>query len=206
MQRLLLPLFPLNTVLFPGAPLPLHIFEDRYKEMFKEILQDRIEFGVVLATEKGIANTGCTANVERVVEEYADGRLDLVTIGRRRFEINLLNEERPFLRGDVHFFDDEAEESAPLEVRESLILQAASLEDAPPAISVEDPRLSFLLAQHLPDLEDRQAVLAMRSEAQRIRHLAQVLPARIEQKRTVDRVRTVAIRNGHGRHLDPGKK
>src|ERR1700735_5339812 len=102
-----LPLFPLQVVLLPEAELPLHIFEDRYKEMIGEVLRDKIEFGVVLANEKGIVNTGCTATVDRVVRQYPDGRMDIVTLGRRRFEITRLNDERPFLRGAVEFFDDE---------------------------------------------------------------------------------------------------
>jgi Lon protease-like protein len=96
-----LPLFPLQVVLLPDAELPLHIFEDRYKEMIAEVLRDKIEFGVVLANERGIVNTGCTATVERVLREYPDGRLDILTLGRRRFEIERVNEERSFLRGEV---------------------------------------------------------------------------------------------------------
>jgi Lon protease-like protein len=99
MQEGLLPLFPLQVVLLPGTQLPLHIFEDRYKQMIGEVLRDKLEFGVVLASEKGLVNTGCTASVDRVLKEYADGRLDILTRGRRRFEILLLNDERTFLRG-----------------------------------------------------------------------------------------------------------
>ena len=109
MQDGLLPLFPLQVVLLPGSQLPLHIFEDRYKEMIGEVLRDKLEFGVVLASEKGIVNTGCTATVDRVLKEYPDGRLDILTRGRRRFEVLLLNDERSFLRGAVEFFDDDAE-------------------------------------------------------------------------------------------------
>src|SRR5467141_509982 len=74
MQPGLLPLFPLQVVLLPGAQLPLHIFEDRYKEMMAEVIRDRLEFGVVLASEKGIVNTGCTATVDKVLRQYPDGR------------------------------------------------------------------------------------------------------------------------------------
>ncbi len=106
MRSDLLPLFPLQVVLLPGAELPLHIFEDRYKEMIREVIRDHTEFGVVLASEKGIVNTGCSATVDQVLRQYPDGRMDILTRGRRRFEIVLLNEERSFLRGSVDFFDD----------------------------------------------------------------------------------------------------
>ena len=107
MQQELLPLFPLQLVLLPGAGLPLHIFEERYKEMIGEAINDGTEFGIVLASEKGIVNTGCTAVVQRVVNRYDDGRMDIIARGRRRFEILLLNEEKNYLRGAVEFFDDE---------------------------------------------------------------------------------------------------
>ena len=93
MQRLL-PLFPLQVVLFPGAELPLHIFEDRYKEMIGEALREKTEFGVVLASEKGIVNTGCTATVDRVLSEYS-GRADGHSArGPAAFRDLLLNDER----------------------------------------------------------------------------------------------------------------
>src|SRR5271156_6281151 len=99
MQQGLLPLFPLQVVLLPGGELPLHIFEDRYKEMMGEVIRNHQEFGVVLANDKGI--------VDKVLREYPDGRMDILTRGRRRFEIMLLNDERAFLRGTVEFFDDD---------------------------------------------------------------------------------------------------
>ena len=114
MQQDLLPLFPLQVVLFPRTSLPLHIFEDRYKEMIGEAITANTEFGVVLAGEKGIANTGCTALVDRVIERHADGRLDLISSGRRRFEIQSLNQEKAYLRGTVEFFDDETEDADPV--------------------------------------------------------------------------------------------
>src|ERR1700740_1133249 len=86
MQQGLLPLFPLQVVLLPGAELPLHIFEDRYKEMIGEVIRDRLEFGVVLASEKGIVNTGCSATVDKVLRQYPDGRMDILSRGRRRVE------------------------------------------------------------------------------------------------------------------------
>jgi len=92
-------LFPLEVVLFPGTPLPLHIFEPRYKEMMAECLANHAPFGVVRALEEGIADVGCTAEIVTVTKEYPDGRLDLVSEGRQRFEVLELNQERSFLRG-----------------------------------------------------------------------------------------------------------
>ena len=96
----LIPLFPLDVVLFPGTPLPLHIFEPRYKEMIGECLAQQRAFGVVRAIEQGLAEVGCTAEIVTVVKEYPDGRLDLVTEGRKRFELLRINQERSFLQGE----------------------------------------------------------------------------------------------------------
>ena len=83
----LLPLFPLQLVVFPGSAVPLHIFEERYREMVGEAEAAGSEFGIVLAKDDGIVNTGCTVIVEDVLERYPDGRFDVLTRGQRRFEI-----------------------------------------------------------------------------------------------------------------------
>jgi ATP-dependent Lon protease len=204
MQDGLLPLFPLQVVLLPGSPLPLHIFEDRYKEMIGEVLRDKLEFGVVLASDKGIVNTGCTATVDRVLKEYPDGRLDILTRGNRRFEILLLNEERSFLRGAVEFFDDdepekgkEAEAAVP-----DLLQNVIAFSQLPLDPDATDPRLSFRLAQEVPDLEFRQILLTMRSEAERMRRIADFLPGYLQRRKRVQHTKDVAGSNGHG-HRKP---
>ena len=102
----LLPLFPLEVVLLPGTPLPLHIFEPRYKEMIRECIGNEAPFGVVRALEEGIADIGCTAEIVSVTKEYPDGRMDLIAEGRKRFEVVELNEERPFLQAEVLLVPD----------------------------------------------------------------------------------------------------
>src|SRR5205085_2289409 len=113
MSRRLLPLFPLQLVVFPRTRLPLHIFEERYKEMVGEAIRDESEFGIVLATKDGIVNAGCTVKVEKVMEMYPDGRMDVMTRGERRFEIEGLNEEKDYLRAQVTYFDDEDAATVP---------------------------------------------------------------------------------------------
>jgi len=209
-------LFPLQVVLLPDAELPLHIFEDRYKEMIAEVLRDKIEFGVVLANERGIVNTGCTATIERVLREYPDGRLDILTLGRRRFEIERVNEERAFLRGEVDYFDDDIDNDVDNDVEtlpdaESRARAIAGYNelraltaDAPlPASEAQDPQLSFRLARPIQDLGLRQALLSARSEAERLRQLAEFLPGFLIRQRRVEHVKQVAPRNGHGGKL-PG--
>ena len=80
MPKRLIPLFPLQLVVFPRTRLPLHIFEERYKEMVGDAIRDDSEFGIVLAKEDGILNAGCTVMVEKVLEMYPDGRMDILTL------------------------------------------------------------------------------------------------------------------------------
>ena len=177
----LLPLFPLQVVLFPRTALPLHIFEERYKQMIADVQRGHTEFGIVLAGEKGIVNTGCTATVEKILKNYPDGRMDLIAVGRRRFEIILLNDEKPYLRGAVEYFDDDATDPITPEVRKRVIESyndLRALDDSDPVHEPElsDPQLSFQLAQVVPDLDFRQILLATRSEADRMRRLAEFFP------------------------------
>ncbi len=206
MQQGLLPLFPLQVVLLPGSELPLHIFEDRYKEMMGEVIRGRLEFGVVLANEKGIVNTGCTATVDKVLREYPDGRMDILTRGRRRFEIVLLNDERSYLRGTVEFFDDDETEPAPPDIQKRAIegyneLQALSSSSPLETAEAAAPQLSFRLAQSVPDLSFRQVLLTTRSESERLRQIADFLPGYLVRRRRIQHVKEVAPRNGHGRGL-----
>ncbi len=147
MQEELLPLFPLQVVLFPRTALPLHIFEERYKQMIADVQRGHTEFGVVLAGEKGIVNTGCTATVEKVLKKYPDGRMDLISLGRRRFEIILLNDEKPYLRGAVEYFDDEATDPIPPEVNKRVIDSYNDLRALDDSEPVHEPRTQRSTAQ-----------------------------------------------------------
>jgi len=204
MQEELLPLFPLQVVLFPRTPLPLHIFEERYKQMIADVSRAHSEFGVVLAGEKGIVNTGCTATVEKVLKKYPDGRMDLIGIGRRRFEIILLNDEKPYLRGAVEYFDDEGADPIAPEVRERVFnsyndLRSLQESEALHEPELSDPQLSFQLAQVVPDLDFRQMLLATRSEADRMRRLAEFFPSYSSRQRRIQHARAVAPTNGHAK-------
>src|SRR5260370_9109547 len=96
----MLPLFPLDLVLLPGVPLPLHVFEPRYKEMIGECLDEKKPFGVVRASSDGVAEIGCTAEIVEVTKRYADGRMDILTPGVERFEGLQSHAERPFLEAE----------------------------------------------------------------------------------------------------------
>ena len=199
----LLPLFPLEVVLLPGTPLPLHIFEPRYKEMIGECLAEHRTFGVVRAVDQGLADVGCTAEIITVVKEYPDGRLDLVTEGRRRFEVVRVNQERSFLQAEVLMIDDEpgiasqADASRAVALHSELLAIAGAQQD----LSAADPLLlSFYLTGSLPlDLDFKQKLLALRSETERIRLLISYLETIIPNLRRAATAREKAGGNGHVR-------
>ncbi len=201
----LLPLFPLGVVLFPRTHLPLHIFEERYKQMINECVDQRSEFGVVLAAENGVVRTGCTAVVERVTKRYPDGRMDILVVGVRRFEIESLDTDKPYLRGRVTFFNDEESEAVSERLKELAVAgyrAVAELESDEPVFVPEwnDPQLSFQLAQAVQDLEFRQNLLLVRSEAERLRRLIEFFPIEAARQRHAAHVKDVAPRNGRGWH------
>ncbi len=203
MQPTLLPLFPLRVVVFPRTPLPLHIFEERYKEMVDEAVRGRSEFGIVLAKDDGIVNSGCTVVVEKVLKTYPDGQMDILTRGIRRFEILGLNEDKSYLRGEVQFFDDDDPGPAPAELQEKALtqyrglLEASELSPASDPV-LTDPQLSFQLAQALQDPDFLTVLLRTRSEAQRLKQLTDYLARQVPRAREASRMKKLAPLNGHG--------
>ena len=197
----LIPLFPLDVVLLPGTPLPLHIFEPRYKEMIAECLAQNRTFGVVRAIEQGLAEVGCTAEIVTVVKEYPDGRLDLVTEGRKRFELLAVNEERSFLRAEVLMIDDELgtppqEDTArAIQLHSELLALAGAQQDL---AAVDPSLLSFHLAGSLPlDLDFKQKLLSLRAESERLTLLINYLETLIPNLHRAARAREKAGGNGH---------
>ena len=197
----LIPLFPLDVVLLPSTPLPLHIFEPRYKEMVAECLAQNRTFGVVRALEQGLADVGCTAEIVTIVKEYPDGQLDLVAEGRKRFEIVGVNQERSFLQAEVMMIEDEpgapAQEDAAraVELHSELLAIAGAKQD----LSAADPALlSFYLAGSLPlDLDFKQKLLSLRSEGARLSLLITYLQTLIPNLHRAARAREKAGGNGH---------
>ncbi|MHB1937505.1 MAG: LON peptidase substrate-binding domain-containing protein [Acidobacteriaceae bacterium] len=172
-----IPLFPLDLVLFPGAALPLHIFEERYKEMIGECLQCQGEFGLVRARRDGLATIGCTAKIVTVMHRYPDGRLDILCRGERRFEIESLLDGRSFLQAEVDFLSDQRpcstrrdrEQCAALHMEMMELSGSAAMEF--PQLDLDQP-VAFLLASVIPaDLEFKQELLHLHSDSERTARL-----------------------------------
>lgn len=201
-MRALLPLFPLDVVLLPGAVLPLHIFEPRYKEMISECLDQHRAFGIVRAKQGGVAEIGCTAEILTVTKKYDDGRMDIVTQGRERFEVVHVNQERSFLQAEVLYLQDGPHAAGPGDIERAMTLHAEimKLAGAEPesAAEVDKEQLSFHLAASLPlDLDLKQALLGMKSEAERLRAVISYFEALLPKMRHTLHARRKAGGNGH---------
>lgn len=178
-----LPLFPLNTVLFPGMPLTLHIFEERYKLMIGQCIESKQPFGVVLISDGVEAlgplaqphEVGCTAYITQV-ERLSEGRLNIGAIGRERFRIHTLQSESPYLVGLVEPYPlDDQEPNAQDQLAQRLrpwivrylkaLSQIEGLELDPAHVPHEPVTLAYLAATllQLPAAEKQQFLVAERA-------------------------------------------
>lgn len=184
--------------------LPLHIFEPRYKVMIRRCLDEKIEFGMILAADKAVATVGCTAEIVRTVREYADGRSDILAEGRSVFNVLRLLDEKEYYEATVGY---PADETALLDTEKeaqltTLFDQCHALLFGRPwadATRNEPATLAYRMAALLPiERLQRQALLEMRSETARrefvLGWLNAFLPRLAERQRTRGR----AGGNGHG--------
>lgn len=198
-------LFPLSVVLLPGEVAPLHIFEERYKLLFSELM-DGGEFGTILVEEEGLRERGCSARLAQLIERLDDGRLNVLVQGARRFRLlEILEPEdlgATYLTGVVEFFDDEEPEASQELVANALEAFRRMLL----LMDVQSPRepagegpLSFRLAAAVDfGAPLKQELLEAVSEQQRLETLITImetLSPRLELRRRRER----AIRgNGKG--------
>ena len=198
-----IPLFPLNVVLLPGAPLPLHIFEERYKQMVNECLESESEFGMVLADESGTRRVGCTARIVELVERYEDGRMLILVEGSRRFKLNNILTGRPYYMGEIEYLEEEPEEDVNALAEECIALLERVVEAATEGsvgIEIEPPyrNLSFAIAGRVEfDLETRQQILELTSEKERLQKVKELLTAAAQRLERERQAREKAQTNGH---------
>ena len=206
-----LPLFPLNLVLYPGEPLPLHIFEPRYRQMLADCLAGDQRFGITAEPQPRPGTLGCVALI-RAAQQLEDGRSAIVVVGERRFGVrSLLDAGTPYLMAAVEQFDD-APGTAPLPgEREELQRLAAELRDAvsvladrpgeAPRWSEDDEQFSFEAAALVEtDVETRGRILALRSTRERAAALVAMLPAAVHSAKANAEVHVRARSNGKGHH------
>ena len=202
-----IPLFPLNVVLYPGATLPLHIFEPRYKLMIHHCISHNFEFGVILAGEKGVATVGCTATITEKLKDYEDGRMDILTQGRVVFRaLNLLH-EKEYHEAMVEFLSDLPEPSRAAARQQEEAVLLGLFQECHKLLygqlwvtsGVESPwPLSFQMAARLPlELEEKQALLETRAETERRKFLIERLNAMLPRLGHLHQARRNAAGNGH---------
>jgi Lon protease-like protein len=193
-------LFPLPLVLLPTELVPLHIFEERYKELIGECLAEDQEFGLVFADDDGVREIGTRAAVVEVLPpEFEDGRMNIVIEGRERFRLLRLTEGRSFQTGEIAPLEDAAD-FPPVETVErarALFARLAQITGSDVEIPEGDtPQLSYVLASRVYELanELRLELLAEVSETARLERVCEVLEAAAvtveRQKRAAERAAT----------------
>jgi Lon protease-like protein len=198
-----IPLFPLNVVLFPGMSLPLHIFEPRYRLMVRHCLTHKLEFGMILASDKGVAIVGCTTQILQTIKIHPEGELDILTEGRAVFRAVDLLSENEYHEAIVEYLSDGPAE--PETKQEDALMgsfqQCHSLLYnrlwSPSPRDAHWP-ISYRMATRLPlELEEKQALLEMRAEPERQEFLAAWLGRVLPQLEMRERARGRASTNGH---------
>lgn len=212
-----MPLFPLGTVLYPGLVLPLHIFEERYRQMVTDLLAgpEPQRFGVVAirrGRETGVDGVsalfevGCTATV-REVKRHDDGRFDLVTVGTRRFRLVRLDRSRPYLRGEIDLLAEETGDEAAAMLAAQAVrrtfreyLDALATHGAArvhvPELPDEPVLLSYLVAASMIiDLSDRQVLLAEPDALRRLMAERMLLARETAMLRTITSTPATDLRN-----------
>ena len=213
-----LPLFPLPVVLFPGVPLPLHIFEQRYRQMLLDIRLSNNLFGLAYfdstATEGEMppaGHVGCVAEVTET-QTFPDGRSNVMTLGVIRYRIeSYVDQGDPYLVARVSYFEDEEEVESMVtatakEVAETFtrIAQAVrTINDeraSLPDISDTEPqRLSFLVAAAMEiEADVKQELLELRSTSERLERLREMLNTAVKGYEERARIHELAKSNGHG--------
>jgi ATP-dependent Lon protease len=218
-----LPLFPLPVVLFPGVPLPLHIFEPRYRQMLLDIKPANNLFGLAYfdptTSENEVppaGHVGCVAEVTET-QTFPDGRSNILTVGVIRYQIeSYIERGDPYLVAKVSYFEDDDEDEAQLsspskEVAEMFtrIAQAVrTINDEratlPDISNTEPQRLSFLVAAAMEiDAEVKQELLELRSTSERLQRLRAMLNIAVKGYEERARIHELAKSNGHsGRKIE----
>jgi Lon protease-like protein len=200
------PLFPLGLVLLPGEAVPLHIFEERYKLMIGECLEEGREFGIIWLADDALKEVGCSARITRVLERFDDGRMNIVVEGTGPFRLDRRIGDLAYPAGDVELLDDDdsdADEAALERTRTGyadLVEQVTGNRPEPDALAELG---AYGMAATLDiALSAKQALLELRSEPARLEQLEALFAEAIKRIRTAARVAEQASGNGH---LRPGE-
>jgi Lon protease-like protein len=198
------PLFPLGIVLLPGEAVPLHIFEERYKLMIGECLDEEREFGIIWLADDELKEVGCSARITRVLERFDDGRLNILVEGTAPFKLERRIGELAYPAGDVEVLDDQpdADEAALERTRSGYADLVEEVTDSRPEAEALAELGAYGMAATLDIAPSaKQALLELRSETARLEQLEALFAEALKRIRTATRVAEQASGNGH---LRPG--
>ena len=199
-------LFPLGVVLLPDMLLPLHIFEERYKEMIGKCLEADQDFGIVYFNDGEIRRAGCSAQILKVTRRYENGEMDIITIGKQRFIIRDFYETKAYIEANVVYFDDEPEEESE-DVRLLAMEGITSLEELNRIMGIvsdhietahlDSKGMSFLISRNEGfTLSEKQRLLEMTSTRKRLRDSVKALQKVIQRARLTREIEDIIRGNG----------
>jgi Lon protease-like protein len=194
------PLFPLGIVMLPSEIVPLHIFEERYKQMIGECLDQEREFGIVWLSDDELHEVGCAGRITQVLERAPDGRMNILVRGSRPFRLLERIPDLPYPAGSVELLDDD-EPDAPEDVLASARERYAALVERVTDRRPEDEELDALDAYGMAATiefapEPKQRLLEERSEPRRLELVAELLDSTLRKLDQSDRAGELAKTNG----------
>ncbi len=218
-----IPIFPLPLVQFPGAITPLHVFEDRYRKMLKDVMVGDKTFGIIFRNDETLVpserlptgSIGCVVEVA-VQQELPDGRSNILCVGVARFSLGGYVEGEPYQQAQVELFDDdmnfddlseEVERAKSLFLRLSAAIRKLKNENTPdeeetPDLPDDAQPLSFILAAYLDiDNSDKQDLLEMTDTRKRLREVNKLIAELADdyEKRAIGN--KISKHNGHAGHM-----
>jgi Lon protease-like protein len=196
------PLFPLGLVLIPRELVPLHIFEERYKLMIGECLEQGSEFGIVWLSDSGLKDVGCAARVARVLERFEDGRLNVLIEGTTPFRLLRRIDDLPYPAGDVQPLADDTQAPGDAEAIEAARARYADLvaevtDERPDADTLAKLDAYGMAATLDVALDAKQQMLELRSERARLHQLEALFADALGRIRHAERAAERAKGNGH---------
>lgn len=204
----LLPLFPLNLVLFPEESVPLHIFEPRYKLMVADCERTRSPFGIVLSDDDGVASVGCSAKIMRRLQEHDDGSFDIMVAGVRKFQMNDIVDGEAYMRVEPTWLEEDSSD-VDSNSMERLITQHMRLLELAgrtvrPALYQDVKHVSYVIGRNAGlNLDQKQTLLELLSENDRIAFLVEHMTRFIPEIEQIESVRKKVQSNGHFQDFPP---
>jgi len=194
------PLFPLGLVLLPSEVVPLHIFEERYKLMIGQCLEEEREFGIVWLSDSGLRDIGCSAAITELLETLDDGRMNILVRDTRPFRLLRRIEDLPYPAGDIELLDDDGTDPAPAsleETRERYAELVERLTESRPDDAQLDSLGAYGIAATIDFAHDaKQSLLESRSEDERLAMLSELISAAMKRVDYVERAGERAKSNG----------